>query len=464
MQDLYTQFNQLLLDHPKLAPVWRKICGRFKKKGQLSGVLKVGEHLDHPSQLLPLLQIFGHDAVQVNTRGQVRLNFDRFWRDIPATTRHQWIKDLHRALAISLPVTPVQVGNVQVGNVQVGSVQVGSVQVGSVQVGKPDQHNSLDEQKAQVLLDRWILEFGKRPEMFEYIENCQRAIVSQIGKEGLEKTQTKWFQLTRATIWVIEGAEALTDNPPMITLSDLGAQFFNNSKALRSGEQHRLFCDLLLAFKAFALPYARVDRSRILKFFNIVQNPSSIKVTLFGPLLYRKQGVVYDWIKRLWQMGECATLSWDNIEGIEKMWLPDDGNIQSLITCENETPFFQMVREQKDAVILYTAGYPNRAVTQLVRLIGKGSEMVKGLHWGDSDFHGLRIALLINQLNPCRLWRCDLPALKRNKDKLIPLDARQKQQGQDFLNENPTFIYAEELEWSIKWGWLEQEAWREDSR
>src|SRR5207245_613987 len=136
---------------------------------------------------------------------------------------------------------------------------------------------------------------------------------------------------------------------------------------------------------------------------NVVENPTAIKVTLFGPLSYEKAGQRFDWIKQLWQLGETATLSWDNLRDVDAfaIELPSVASVE-VVTCENETPFCRLVREQFAGVIIYTEGYPNAAVLRVLELL-RGTNL-DFLHWGDTDFDGLRIAELLNRVRNVRLW------------------------------------------------------------
>ena len=82
------------------------------------------------------------------------------------------------------------------------------------------------------------------------------------------------------------------------------------------------------------------------------------------------------------------------------------------------------------------------------------------LHWGDSDFAGYYIASIINKIIPVRLWRCDIESLKTKKKKLIKIDDPNKlYKIEQFIIKNPGFPYRNELLFTMKNGWLEQENW-----
>ena len=86
-----------------------------------------------------------------------------------------------------------------------------------------------------------------------------------------------------------------------MSLSDLGARLFGNSKLLRSGELIGLVRQWL-AIEAQRGETENSDPS--LDKYCIVDNPSAVKVTLFGPILYSKRGRKFDFILKLWQ---CST-------------------------------------------------------------------------------------------------------------------------------------------------------------
>ena len=115
-----------------------------------------------------------------------------------------------------------------------------------------------------------------------------------------------------------------------------------------------------------------------------------------------------------------------------------------------------MIRNEKIPVI-YTAGYPNFAVKKLLHLLSGQIEQIH--HWGDSDFDGLRIAEIINNIIKVKLWRCTVEDCKKYNGRLKPADDNSKSKIKKFLENKPDFIFRDELEYSLKNGWLEQEVW-----
>ena len=148
------------------------------------------------------------------------------------------------------------------------------------------------------------------------------------------------------------------------------------------------------------------------------------------------------------------TLSWDNLRDIERVLLPENTII---ITCENETPFNQLIRENHPGLIIYTAGYPNSAVQRLIRLLDDSK--VKIQHRGDSDLDGLIIASILHKISPLRLWRCNIDDLQKQNDRLLLMTAPQKARSEAYLTSHSDFPFKDELQFTLQFGWLEQESW-----
>ena len=195
-------------------------------------------------------------------------------------------------------------------------------------------------------------------------------------------------------------------------------------------------------------------RESVLADYGVIENVTSSKVTLFGPMKYIKHEKIHDWPACLFEIGESATLSWDNLRDIDQIILPDNSTV---VSCENETPFNQLIREHHKDLIIYTAGYPNSAVQRLIRLLADSA--VKIQHWGDTDLDGLIIASILKKISPLKLWRCNIDELLKQKERLLRLTTSQKARAEKYLADHPDFPFMDELQFTLQHGWLEQESW-----
>lgn len=78
------------------------------------------------------------------------------------------------------------------------------------------------------------------------------------------------------------------------------------------------------------------------------------------------------------------------------------GEIRSIITIENLASFNRHVREaaRPGDIVIYTGGFPSRAVKAALVAISQWLGIVHIYHWGDIDEGGLRIALHLASLLP----------------------------------------------------------------
>lgn len=76
------------------------------------------------------------------------------------------------------------------------------------------------------------------------------------------------------------------------------------------------------------------------------------------------------------------------------------GAIRSIVTIENLASFNRHVREARQAndLVVYTGGFPSRAVTAALVAISRWPGILRIHHWGDIDEGGLRIGLYLASL------------------------------------------------------------------
>ena len=126
-----------------------------------------------------------------------------------------------------------------------------------------------------------------------------------------------------------------------------------------------------------------------------------------------------------------------------------------ILTCENESPFNNLIRSPENKALIYTAGYPNSAVKRFIFLFNDKHEF---LHWGDSDPEGLEIAAILHKIKPLQLYRCGITDCQRLKSYLKPLTTRKQNRAKKML-EAGNCPFKQALEFTLQYGWLEQEAW-----
>ena len=240
---------------------------------------------------------------------------------------------------------------------------------------------------------------------------------------------------------------SLRASPAGLTLSELGAKCFNDSKALRAGARRQQL-EHLLRLQAGS---PDDDAASLFSACGIIENPYTTHVVVFAPFAYcAHDGEWLDWPYRLWRRGEAAILSWRTVRGLAALRFEEP--VSTLVTSENAAPFHRLVETRRPA--LYTEGYPNAAVKSLLRHLAQAG--ATGVHWGDTDLDGYRIA---EQVARSILTRVFAPPASTSHlcKHLLPLSAEQRQRLEHFLRDNPDFPFLTELHQTLANGWLEQE-------
>ncbi len=461
---LAAHLGETLARYPEIAPYLRIMALHTARTGALRGRKKLGERLP-PEALKGLYALLPNRALDIKPDNTVYVRLDRIMGEDqsshPATSpagadsaaddqgreQTQWIEAICAVTGVKFPQeTPATRKRQAMGD-------------------------------AHLLLRRcelafpgfgpiWNLEAKQEKQAGPMAWRGLPDITAAVMARSLKEVQEEYFQLAEATCFL------LSSHAP-VGLADLSARFFTDSKTLKTTPSlvKKLTCWLMIMGEADGKygfeeagdvgPDDRLSdnaRSLLWAKFGLVENATAIKVTVYGPLVYAHQrGIQADWIFQLHRLGETATLSLDNLQNMAAITLPENTPV---ITCENETPFYTMVRAQTPGLIVYTAGYPNTAVIRLLQLLAETrSERHPILHWGDSDLDGLRIAAIINQIHPVQLWRCNLPELERHSSALLPISPDRLQRAQTYQENHPDFPFRDELTFTIENGWLEQEKW-----
>ena len=386
--------------------VFSKIARRYELKGCLSGVMKLGQKLGS-DEFSALANFFGLDPLRVNAKEEVRLYFTDLLRN---DSESEWLKKIGDALGC--PLKPKK---------------------------KESGRNSAS---INTLLTSLLLAYPHLHELIGALREDNSQLSSMLNNSNEESLKEKCFKTAEIVTF-------LTENKNVITVSDLGAKFYHNSKALRQGELRNLLVTWL------ELSHAQ---SEYPDEYHVIHDRLTVNAVLYGPVIYEKNGKIYDWIDQLYREGEAVTLGWSNIQNIERIYFKDgNSNPPDLISCENEAPLSHLMQHTKNSCLLFTSGFPSSAVQKLYQLLAPHA--TNCYHWGDSDPAGLRIAAIMHTLYPLQLYRCDLATLQQLKNKLLPLTQKQKNTCMHILTSQADFPFREEVLFCLENGWLEQESW-----
>jgi len=301
------------------------------------------------------------------------------------------------------------------------------------------------EESVETFVDRLKLlapaEAGVLDEL-SHLPEVLRQIRQVPGRESWKRIFTGAAELVRA------GAVVPT------TLSQLGSEWLNDSKALRSGALRRQLAIILAA-----LTGRDVGERELFGSCGIVDNPYTSSVTVFAPFAFTTgDGTLFDYPVKCFRAGLACTLPGETVGRIREVVWPDAP--RELTTSENAAPFARSVALGRS--MLYTEGYPNLAVQSLLKLLGGAGVVAE--HEGDADLDGFRIAETVGDCLPLRrvvaaeVVRC--PGELRG----IPLTAVQRARIERALAFTPRPRYADELSLLLQRGcWYEQESFPADS-
>lgn len=236
------------------------------------------------------------------------------------------------------------------------------------------------------------------------------------------------------------------------TLSQLGSDWFGDSKKLRSGALRRQ----LVVILAILSDLDREDERLVLEGALIVDNPYTSSVTFSLPVtLIMKDGAVFDYPSLYHTRRMAVQMPLETVVNIESVkW---DIKPLTITTSENAAPFANMVA--KGASCVYTAGFPSLAVKVFLnKLFKSGSECI---HEGDADFDGFRIATEVGNCIRLKKVVASDVLKKASLDAGRELTSEQMKRISAFLF-NPKYSdyeFADEIQSILKRGrWIEQES------
>ena len=276
---------------------------------------------------------------------------------------------------------------------------------------------------------------------------CAALLDAVRESDDLARLFRRQAQAEAALDGLLRAVERLRDNRSPITLSQLGADALQDSKALRAGALRNLLVTLLAALDETEDD----DPAQVLARFGVIDNPYTTLALLYGPVAYvDASGRVWDWPTHLHAAGQAAALTWAQVQEMRAIHLTSP--VSGVITSENAAPFHQLVERREPAICIYTEGYPNSAVMHVLSLLAQAG--LHARHWGDTDLDGSRIAACLARAIPMDRVREDEVVFTGRP---IPLDDAQRKRAETYLIAHPDFIYRDALAETLRHGWREQE-------
>ena len=235
------------------------------------------------------------------------------------------------------------------------------------------------------------------------------------------------------------------------TLSQLGSDWFNDSKILRSGSLRR---QLVLVLSAISGVSADDERS-VLAEAGIEENPYTSSVIVSAPFTFRlKDGTYFDYPMKFFMKRLVCQLPLEIVREIDSGSIGWEGYDNLVTTCENAAPITRYVQDRRPVV--YTEGYPNLAVQGLLKAFARRG--LKSVHMGDADLDGFRIAATVDRCIPVERVGAAEILTDPKRLKGIPHTSAQAARIDRFLAQHPDFKYAESVRLIRECGcWYEQE-------
>ena len=238
------------------------------------------------------------------------------------------------------------------------------------------------------------------------------------------------------------------------TLSQLGSDWFNDSKVLRSGALRR---QLVLVLSAISGVSADDERSELAE-AGIEENPYTSSVVVSAPFTFRlKDGTWFDYPMKFFMKRLVCQLPLEIVREIDRDSIGWQGYDNLVTTCENAAPIARYVEDRSPVV--YTEGYPNLAVQGLLKIFARRG--LKSVHMGDADLDGFRIAATVGRCIPVERVGAAEVLADPKRLKGIPLTPSQAARIDRFLTLHPDFKYADSVRLIRERGcWYEQEGFR----
>ena len=235
------------------------------------------------------------------------------------------------------------------------------------------------------------------------------------------------------------------------TLSQLGSDWFNDSKILRSGSLRRQLVLILSAISGVAAD----DERSVLAEAGIGENPYTSSVVVSAPFTFRiKDGTYFDYPMKFFMKRLVCQLPLEIVREIDSDSIGWNGYDNLVATSENAAPIMRYVQDRSPVV--YTEGYPNLAVQGLLKAFARRG--LKSVHMGDADLDGFRIAAIVDRCIPVERVGAAEVLADPMRLKGIPLTPSQAARIDRFLVQHPDFKYAESVRRIRERGcWYEQE-------